>query len=587
MRQITVDIEIYKNYSLFMFKDHSSGKVVYVESHNGSEIDRKKLLRIMSNNETISFNGIGYDLPLINAAIDGADSEKLKKLSDEIIVNNVKPWQFYQKFGVNERSFKHIDISEPSFGVAVSLKLYGGRLNAPKLQDLPIEPSALIKDEETPLMRQYCENDLDTTWLLFESQKPQFQLRRDMSEQYDTDLMSKSDAQIAEAVFRSELGKKGVRINKPKVPKSYSFKYDPPDWLKFETPELKEMFETVKSVDFALSEKGAVVLPKALNKAITFNGGKYKFGIGGLHSQEKKQVIKVSDDEFLIDVDVASFYPNIILGQNLYPKHLTKKFIEVYDGVVQRRLEAKHKGDMTTSNSLKIVINGSYGKFGSQYSFLFSPNLMIQTTITGQLSLLMLIEMFTLKGFKVVSANTDGVVVLGENKNIGVFRETYFDWELTTGYELEETPYKAIFSRDVNNYFALKQNGSYKGKGCFTEPSIAKNTETPIIYKAVMEFCVNQTPIEQTIKGCDDVTQFLSVKTVNGGGVWRERYLGKVVRWYYSTDGDSIHYVKNGNKVGKSDGAKPMMDLVDTIPVDLDYEKYIELSENVLEDLGL
>jgi DNA polymerase elongation subunit (family B) len=587
MRTVTLDIEIYKNYSLFMFKDHESNKVIYVESHNNAPIDRKRLKSLMLKNETITFNGDNYDLPLICAAIDGADSEKLKQMSDDIILNNLRKWEFYKKYNVTEYQFKTIDIKEPSFGVAVSLKLYGGRLNAPKLQDLPIEPSALIEDNDLHLMRKYCENDLDTTWLLYTQQPQQFQLRKNMGEQYNVNLMSKSDAQIAESVFRHELEKQKIKVIKPKVPNNYSFKYNTPDFISFCSPELNDVFNLVKSVDFTLSEKKAVVMPKQLNKAIPFKNAKYKFGIGGLHSQEKKQIIKCAEDEFLIDIDVASFYPAIILGQNLYPKHLTNKFTEIYRSIVNKRLEAKHTGNTVVANSLKIVINGSYGKFGSQYSFLFSPNLLIQTTITGQLALLMLIEAMELNGFKVVSANTDGIVVQGKNKDIELMRNTYFEWEVTTGYDLEETHYKAIYSRDVNNYFAYKIDGEIKGKGCYAKANMSKNPETPIIYQAVKSFMVEGIAIEKTILGCNDITQFLSVKTVAGGAIWKGQYLGKVARWYYAIDGESIHYVKNNNKVGKSDGANPMMDLKSSIPNNLDYQKYIELTIKALDEMGV
>jgi hypothetical protein len=44
------------------------------------------------------------------------------------------------------------------------------------------------------------------------------------------------------------------------------------------------------------------------------------------------------------------------------------------------------------SDSLKIVNNGTFGQTGNPYCFLNGPNLMVQTTLTGQLCSLMLIE---------------------------------------------------------------------------------------------------------------------------------------------------------------------------------------------------
>ncbi|MDE5458240.1 hypothetical protein GWE18_36630 [Bradyrhizobium sp. CSA112] len=65
------------------------------------------------------------------------------------------------------------------------------------------------------------------------------------------------------------------------------------------------------------------------------------------------------------------------------------------------------------------------------------------------------------------------------------------------------------------------------------------------------------------------------------------KYLGKVIRWYYSTDASgSINYKLNGNKVARSDGAKPLMELPDALPNDVDYDWYIREAESILIDIG-
>lgn len=586
MKTITVDVECYHNYFLAKFKNHVNGKTVSIQSLNDSPLDRHKLLAMMQKHRTIGFNSMNYDLPMISAAIAGWSNARLKKLSDEIILNGQPHWQTYKRHDLKQWGFDHIDIKEPSAGVMVSLKLYGGRLNAPKLQDLPIEPDATISEADAVLLDRYCENDLDTTWLLYAKQSQQFQLRADMSEQYGVDLLSKSDAQVAEAVFRHELEREGVNVQKIKLPSNYSFKFNRPDWLTFKSNKLNEMLDLVMSCEFKLSAAMQPLLPKEINKAFEFNGSMYKFGIGGLHSQESKQIVIADDDHQLFDIDVASYYPNIILGQGLYPKHLTKKFLTVYQSIVDRRIHAKRTGDKVTADSLKISINGSYGKFGSQYSFLFSPDLLIQTTLTGQLCLLMLIERVESTGAKVVSANTDGIVVHCHNDLVDDVTAEYQQWELDTGFELEQTNYKALYSRDVNNYVAVKPDGGVKGKGVFAAPGLTKNPSTPICYEAVRQYLANGLPIDQTILSCDDVTQFLAVRTVKGGARWRDDYLGKTVRWYYSTDNATIHYVSNGNKVPKSDGAKPMMNLTDGVPADIDYQWYINEAKTILETLG-
>ncbi len=106
-------------------------------------------------------------------------------------------------------AFDHIDIINLPIGQA-SLKIYGGRLHAPKMQDLPIEPSAIITPEQRKTLRLYCHNDLQVTRILYEELKPQIALREQMSKQYGIDLRSNSDAQIAENVIKHELEAKNM-----------------------------------------------------------------------------------------------------------------------------------------------------------------------------------------------------------------------------------------------------------------------------------------------------------------------------------------------------------------------------------------
>ena len=64
-------------------------------------------------------------------------------------------------------------------------------------------------------------------------------------------------------------------------------------------------------------------------------------------------------------------------------------------------------------------------------------------------------------------------------------------------------------------------------------------------------------------------------------------YLGKVVRWYYSTQAPGhIVYASNGNTVSLSYGARPCMTLPDEFPDDVDYAWYIGKAEAMLRDVG-
>jgi hypothetical protein len=104
----------------------------------------------------------------------------------------------------------------------------------------------------------------------------------------------------------------------------------------------------------------------------------------------------------------------------------------------------------------------------------------------------------------------------------------------------------------------------------------------------VVKYLVEGVPIEETILASKDMKDFLCLRSVTGGGQWGDEYLGKAVRWYYSKDKTQpITYCKNGNKVPKTDGCRPMMDLETELPKDLDYGRYIAEAKKMLQALGL
>ena len=585
-RYAALDIEVYRNYFLAVFVTEKGVKHEYeILNDTVTKGNLETIKGTVKNQTLITFNGNNYDLPILFGAMQGFKNAELKRMSDTIIVEDVPSWKLSEHFPkLRTRRCDHIDL----IGVTplqASLKTYMCRIHSKRLQDLPIHPDSDITEEQAAELLKYCHNDVRGTWEVFKEMQNDLLLRVNMGAEYGLDFRSKSGPQIAEAVIRQRMEDNGHAVEK-RTEKVSPFKYNVPDFIQFATPELQALLETVRESEFKVNDKGYVQLPEALDKAIEFDGAKYKMGIGGLHSQEKKQAIVAGPQERLGELDVASMYPSIILGQNLYPEHLGEGFCEVYREIFDQRIEAKTKGDKIVSDSLKLVLNSSYGKFGNRYSYLYSPELLIQTTITGQLALLMLIERLTEVG-RVVSANTDGVVVLYPGRYQNVLDDIAQQWTAETSYVLEWTPYSSLYSESVNSYIAVKPDGGSKRKGLYAGGSIGKGYANQVSINAAAAYLERGTPIAETIFGCDDIRDFLIMRGVKGGAQWRGQELGKVVRWYQSTNGEPIQYRSNGNKVAGSDGAAPMMDLIKGIPEDLDYDWYCAKAIKMLGNLGV
>jgi len=573
-----------------MFGNLATGNTRAFELFADHPLNMDTIRSIVSKSTLVSFNGNNFDMPLLSLALSGADNQTIKEASDAIILNNLRGFALERKFKFKTMTkVDHIDLIEVAPGI-VSLKIYGGRLHCKKMQDLPIDPSASISVADRELLKTYCVNDLQVTQALYLKLAPQIELRAQMGEGYGLELRSKSDAQIAEMMIRTQVKAiTGVMPERPIIEGGTHYRYYAPDYIRFSSALLEAVLAMVQAAQFRVIDSGKVVEPDELKNAkVAIGASVYRMGIGGLHSTESSTSHVADENTLLIDRDVASYYPSIILGSSLAPVHMGEPFLRVYRDIVEQRLAAKHGGDKVKADALKITINGSFGKFGSKWSALYSPDLLIQTTLTGQLALLMLIEALEAAGVAVVSANTDGVVIKCPVNKQDVMDDIVFEWETCTGFNTEATHYRALYSRDVNNYLAFKLGGGFKAKGAYASAGLSKNPSNEICTDAVVAFLKDGTAIEDTVHACWDISRFVTIRSVKGGAIDQQgHYLGKAVRWYYSTAAQGpIRYRLNHYTVARSDGAQALMELPEQFPSDVDFDWYIAEAQTILKDIG-
>ncbi len=103
---------------------------------------------------------------------------------------------------------------------------------------------------------------------------------------------------------------------------------------------------------------------------------------------------------------------------------------------------------------------------GNEYHWLYDLKALYETTLNGQLFLLMLIETLELNDIPVFYANTDGVNAMVPEDKIELYEEICSNWEEYTGFDLDLVDYDKCIIRDVNNYIWVPSNkdkNKYKG----------------------------------------------------------------------------------------------------------------------------
>ena len=354
----TFDFETYLNYVMVVFQeiDYETGEPIHFRVYelygttyyiNGAKSSAEEVSRgvlcELRDSTVISFNGIKYDNIIMTMFVNGRSTIEMKIASDDIIVNRMMPWHFERKSGLKLLKFNHIDLIEVAFGTA-SLKVYGARLKSRLLRELPIHPSTYIMPVQRQELIEYCRNDNMVTAELFIDCKPAIDLRVRLGDEYGVDFRSQSDAQIGEAIIARECELRNIMLKKPNM-KTYprNFFYEAPSWIRFESETMNEVLRACTGTEFEISKStNKVSLPKEISKVIKLGAGdnqvSYKMGIGGLHSVTSGGTFISDDDYECFEIDVSSFYPNIILNNGFHiPQVGEVLFKQVYGGVLDKK----------------------------------------------------------------------------------------------------------------------------------------------------------------------------------------------------------------------------------------------------------
>ena len=186
------------------------------------------------------------------------------------------------------------------------------------------------------------------------------------------------------------------------------------------------------------------------------NGLPHTFQIGGAHSVNERAVFKGD----IWDIDVGGMYPSIMALFNLCSRTMDAA---AYDKVRLARMQMA-KSDWRR-NVYKKALNSTYGGMLDPFSTLFDPAKGRQVCVLGQLFIVDLLE--KLEPYtQLIQTNTDGVYVMPTSPENAVHAKAEVEaFERRTGLVMEIDHYVAMYQRDVNNYIAVRADGTEKIKG--------------------------------------------------------------------------------------------------------------------------
>lgn len=150
-----------------------------------------------------------------------------------------------------------------------------------------------------------------------------------------------------------------------------------------------------------------------------------------------------------------------------------------------------------------------------KYNSLYDPRQAVNVCVNGQLMLLDLIEKLEPVA-QIIQSNTDGVLIrINSMNDLDKVKSICSEWESRTRMVLEYDIFKKVFQKDVNNYIIVDKDGKYKSKGAYVKKLSKLDYDLPIVNKAIVQYLINNIPVEKTINECDSLIEFQKIVKVS------------------------------------------------------------------------
>ena len=564
-RRIIIDFEVLSKCGFWMccMKDYKTEKEHIIINN------REELIRVFNKNKDsiwVGYNIRGYDQWIMKSIIAGIDP---CMISDKLIEQNMSPYQIDRNLN---RIPMYIFELNDSYRSLKELELFMGE--DIRESSVPFDLNRYPTKEEIEELTAYCLHDVRMTYKVFKEVYYKYEAQLGLIEYFNLDdsLFNKTEAQLSAYI----LGAKK------------------PNYKRDDASD----FEIINSIE--LSKYNNVKLwyedynNRDFKKYLRVNvyGVDTDFGWGGLHSARKKY----KGEDFIVNSDVSSFYPSIMIEYNLLSRNVQNpyKFKEIRD----TRLKFKSEYN-PIEKSLKLVLNSTYGACLDVNNDLYDQRQGIGICVNGQLLLLDLIEKVELEfgdRAEFIQGNTDGVMFKFNSKeDVDKYLEICEKWSERTKMNLDHDFIKKIIQKDVNNYIYVKQDGKVKSKGAYVKDLSLIDNDLPIVNKAIKEKLINNIDVESTINNCNNLMDFQKCVKITGkyshAVYGKEEIYLKVFRIFASkSSGDNaIMKMKSDGKLEKI-SYTPDRVFIDNskvinkeIPDKLDKSWYIKLAKDRLE----
>ncbi len=448
-----------------------------------------------------------------------------------------------------------------------------------------------LTDKELLETIEYCMNDVQETMNLFSQLKGDFDVQLELINEFKLPFasVSKTQSQLVAEIMGAE-----------RVDYKDEFNLNFPEYLKriHKYAHIVTWFKQFKTDRQFTDDEKKAIYSKKLD--IEVAGVPHTFAWGGLHGA----IPKYYGTGYYLHIDVSQYYPSLTVGHNYFSRATSEEGKKRYDMMRRESIRLKAFPELKTKRAgYKLCNNKAYGCMKDKYNPLYDPLMANNICVTGQLALLLLIEMIE-PHCQLIQSNTDGLIVkLPSLDHYDIIDDICYQWECMTGVKLAFDPIiTKIYQKDVNNYLFINEFGDVESKGAYVKSLNTLDNDLPIVNKALKEYMINGTPVEDTIYKADKLIDFQKIIKLTGKYDYMKldgrTYTNKCFRVFASNRDSTPIYkckLRNNDTQDKCDKVantpqKCFMwndDVTDVpVPEYLDREWYIQLAHERLRQFG-
>lgn len=506
MRITVVDCEVFAEDNIVVFLDITTG--TWSVFHN----DNSGVREFMTDVPRIfcGFNSKHYDNHILKAIACGASPELVKEISDFIITGDRSGWEHWF-IRQNKFWFNSFDLADDT-QIGTSLKHIEAHLGYDiEESEIDFDLDRALTEEELEQTIRYCKYDVAMTAKLLTLRKGYLDAKLNVGRSIgieDRKALYSTNARLTATALKAQ-----------PVQRYDEREYHYPDNLdKSLIPsEVLEFFDRLHDKTIPDKELFSSKLK------IMVDGAEAVIGFGGIHHAQENYVEESSGTRIIRNYDVASLYPSLMVYNGYTSRNIPSS--EIFENFYHTRLKAKASGDKHTANTLKLILNTTYGASLATTNPLYDPLMGRSVCITGQLYILELAMRYLQEcsTVRIIQLNTDGIMVSLEEDELPTIYRINDEWQESKSLLLEEEKIRSIYQKDVNNYVMVGEDGKVKTKGAYVTYGMAPagafsiNNNHTIVKRAVVDYFAHGIPVEDTILASTDIHDFQIIAKAGGG----------------------------------------------------------------------